>query len=244
MPQAPNLSNNALNAGLDKGVVKKVIPMFFLIDMSGSMYGSRIAAVNNAMNQLWPELKKVQGQEKLFDIKIRIITFGLNGAQWKVGSPNSGVLADDFVWNDIPITAPDGGTPTDQAIELLLTCINDNVYREYIGRRFALPFIMLVTDGESNSQADFKAAVDKLLETRIGQSAILCAIGIDTANNPDAADEIKIFARNGFRHCDDMELSKIAELISTATFRTIKLSNDQTPKDGNVVDVFNDPDTF
>ncbi|MDR1066501.1 MAG: hypothetical protein LBL35_03570 [Clostridiales bacterium] len=233
---------NDIMEGMSEGPAKKTIPMFFLVDMSGSMCGSRIAAVNNAMNQLWPELKKIQGQERLFDIQARVITFGMNGAQWKVGGLNKGVNADDFVWNDIPANEPCGGTPTEQAIELLLTCVGDDVYREYIGRRFSLPFMLLISDGESNDAALYSRAVEKLVSTKIGEKAIMCAIGIETTNNPRAAEELKVFGRNGFRDCSDMDLSKLADLISVATFRTIKLSGDQN---GAKNDVFeDDPDVF
>ena len=243
-----DFNNNELMAGMQQGPTKKVVPLFFMVDMSGSMNGNRIAEVNNAMNQLWPQLKEVQGKEQLLDIQVRVITFGKLGAQWKVGSPSAGVPADEFVWTDIPLNEPDGGTPTDLALELLLSCIGDDVYREYIGKRFSIPFMLLVSDGESNDASLYLQAIDKLNKTKIGQRAIMCSIGIDTNNNKIAADELKVFGRNGFRDCSDMDLGYLATLVSTATFRTINLSAEQgagTPGSfKNDMDVFDDIDVF
>lgn len=198
--------------------LKKSLPIFFLIDVSGSMGGERIAAVNEAMDKLVPELKKVAQENPLIDFNVRVITYGDDQANWKIGEKKRGVPVDQFDWFAISDSEVDGGTPADMAMDLLSSVTND---REYLGGYVGTPMAIIISDGESNGRVPFATAVDKFRATKYGDLFVQVAIGIATQNNQRATDELKYFGKNGFRHCTD-DPEKIVELIQFATLKSVK----------------------
>ena len=78
-------------------IVKKVLPLIYVIDTSGSMFGDRIASVNEAIHELEPILREKVGEIPEAEIKIAALTFS-SGAQWITA--NGLVSLDDFFWND------------------------------------------------------------------------------------------------------------------------------------------------
>ena len=229
-----------------KGVLRKNLPIYFLVDVSGSMYGNRIAAVNEAMNQLVPELHKFADNYKLVDFTIRVITYGNGKANWKIGNRNKGVDLRSYNWIDILEDEVDGGTPADKAIELVMSTMG-NDYREYLGAYVGTPLIIVISDGYSNGYKTFQQAVDEFMQTKIGPKAIRVAIGIDTENDQRATDELAYFGQNGFKHATD-NVAEITQLISVATLKSmstasVKTNNDKNDTNGPV-NVFEDEDAF
>ena len=78
-------------------IVKKVLPLIYVIDTSGSMFGDRIASVNEAIHELEPILREKVGEIPEAEIKIAALTFS-SGARWITA--NGLVSLDDFFWND------------------------------------------------------------------------------------------------------------------------------------------------
>ena len=60
-------------------IVKREMVLFLLIDQSGSMYGTKIGAVNTAIREVLPELNDVGGSDA--HIKIATLIFS-NGCHW------------------------------------------------------------------------------------------------------------------------------------------------------------------
>ncbi|MDE5757726.1 MAG: hypothetical protein K2H85_03835 [Allobaculum sp.] len=230
----PNIADGA-------SPLRKSLPIFFLIDVSGSMYGERIAAVNEAMDKLVPQLKEFANGEPLIDFTIRVITYGNGKAIWKIGEKKSGIPLPQFDWFAISDSEVDGGTPADKALELLST-VTSNDYREYLCGYIGTPMVIIISDGESNGNTPFQVAVDKFRATKAGGRFIQVAVGIDTQNNTRATDELSYFGINGFRHCTDNP-EQIVNLISTATFKSLKQASVKSIKgdtDSGNVNVFED----
>ena len=54
---------------------KRAMVVFFIIDISGSMKGNRIQAVNDAIRNLIPELKKREASNTNAEIRVAILEF-------------------------------------------------------------------------------------------------------------------------------------------------------------------------
>lgn len=223
--------------------VKKTLPIFFLIDVSGSMCGSRIQAVNEAMKRVVPELKKVADGEPDLRFTVRVITYGDGKANWKVGSKNQGEEVENYDWIEIFDGEVNGGTPADKALERVLETMGRN-YKEYLGSRIAVPLVFMISDGESNGRMPFNEAVSKFESDPLGKLSTRVAVGIDTENNERAASELQLFAVNGFRHQTSQDIEELVWLIQTATIksltRSIKVSIKKETKDEKTQDVFDD----
>ena len=67
-------------------IAKKSMVLFFLIDCSGSMGGSKIGTVNSVMEELIPEIQGIGGADD--DIKIDVLKFS-GGSEWMYSGPIS-----------------------------------------------------------------------------------------------------------------------------------------------------------
>jgi hypothetical protein len=54
-----------------RGITRRQMVMFFLIDTSGSMEGTKISSVNTAIREVIPELRDIGGAD--IDLKVAIV---------------------------------------------------------------------------------------------------------------------------------------------------------------------------
>ena len=73
-----NLSSFLGNA---ESIPKRVMPIFFLIDTSGSMEGKKIGAVNSAIEELIPDLRHLSESQADSEIKLSVLKFS-TGCEW------------------------------------------------------------------------------------------------------------------------------------------------------------------
>ena len=101
--------NQAIDAtpaidSIDAMLVKRAMVVFFIIDISGSMKGARIGAVNDAIRNLLPELKKREASNTNAEIRVAIMEFS-SSANWRTLTPQP---VSTFIYDDI--TYVSGGT--------------------------------------------------------------------------------------------------------------------------------------
>lgn len=68
-----------------EGIVKRQMVLFFVVDTSGSMQGTKIGAVNTAIREVLPELKDAGGSD--VDLKVACLTFS-SGCKWMYSTPD------------------------------------------------------------------------------------------------------------------------------------------------------------
>ncbi len=135
----------------------KILNMFFIVDISGSMRGERIEAINDAFTQMLPALRKIQMDcMSEFELRIAILTFS-QYAQWLV-TPTPIM---EYNHNDIDCT--DYVTYYSRAFEQLQEKLSSKEYMAHTGK-IAEPYIMFLTDGEPSPGDDYEPVLDKLLD--------------------------------------------------------------------------------
>ena len=115
----------------------KPLPVIFLLDVSGSMYGSKILALNQAVEDMLQSFSAENAMEN--EIRVSVITFG---NQVKLHLPFT--KADEIKW--IALQA-DGGTPMGTALRMAKDMIED---KDVIPSRAYRPAVVLVSDGQPN----------------------------------------------------------------------------------------------
>lgn len=129
------------NIGDQEKVARKLLPIIYVLDTSGSMEGDRIAAVNAAMNETMEVLRDVSSKNPTAELKIGVLQFSSN-ASWIT---NKGlVFMEDFFWNDL---SAGGFTDLGSALKEL----NKKMSREEfldsdVG--YKVPVIIFMSDGE------------------------------------------------------------------------------------------------
>ena len=133
-------------------IARKLLPIIYVLDTSGSMEGSRIAAVNAAMNETMEVLKDVSQKNPTAQLKIAVLQFS-SGPQWVTDEL---VFMEDFYWNDLK-----AGGLTD--FGSALNELNNKLSREQflvseVG--FKAPVIIFMSDGEPTD--DYESALNKI----------------------------------------------------------------------------------
>jgi uncharacterized protein YegL len=154
-----------------EGIVKRQMVLFFVVDTSGSMIGTKIGAVNTAIREVLPELKGIGGSD--VDLKIACLKFS-SGCSWMHSTP---VPVENFQWNNL---SADGVTDFGAACKEL----SDKMAKEkFLSAPSAsvAPAIFLMSDGEPTD--DYKIGLSALQQNNWYKYAIKVAVAIgDDAN--------------------------------------------------------------
>lgn len=213
--------------------MKKTV--YFLIDCSGSMYGSRGDAVNTAMQKVvyeaLPEIRSKKPDD--LDIYFRALGFSDNGMDSHVIELMPKTALDDFTqWDNIDPETFKGGTPTGEAIQAVINDMNGGVRGEPDMDAVA-PAIILISDGLPNGDNPSYEEVLEYAEKgnpkfeRSFYKALRVAIGIsvDSAGRESlkkfgsVSEKMKNAGIEGYYDCSENYVDKLVEILKSATIK-------------------------
>jgi len=160
-----------------EGIVKRQMVLFFIVDTSGSMMGTKIGAVNTAIREVLPELKGIGGSD--VDLKIACLKFS-SGCSWMHPSP---VPVENFQWNNL---SADGVTDFGAACKELSDKMSKEKFLSAPSASVA-PAIFLMSDGEPTD--DYKKGLAELQKNNWYKYAIKVAVAIGDDANIDVLKE-------------------------------------------------------
>ncbi len=171
------------------------LPVYLLLDTSGSMKGERIEAVKNGLQVLVSKLR--QDPFALESVSISIITFDREIKQL--------VPLTDLETLQIPEIATPNSGPTNMGAALLLLC--DKVDSEIIKgtneqKGDWKPLLFIMTDGNPSDIAQFREAVPKV-KSKSFAAIVACAAG------PEAKDSFLKELTNTVVHLDTADSSTL-----------------------------------
>lgn len=155
------------------GIVKRQMVLFFVVDTSGSMQGTKIGAVNTAIREVLPELKDAGGAD--IDLKVAFLTFS-SGCQWMYPTP---IASDSFQWTTVDA---DGVTDLGAACRELNDKLSKNGFLKAPSGSVA-PVIFLLSDGEPTD--DFESGINLLQQNNWFKHGIKVAVAIGDDANKD-----------------------------------------------------------
>lgn len=170
---------------------KKSMTIFFLIDVSGSMKGTKIGSLNSTMEELLPSLIGVG--EASTDVKIAIMKFSTD-VEWATPEP---VRIEEYqYWNRLEA---EGLTFMGDAFLELSRKLSRGSFLNSPSISFA-PVIFLLSDGSPND--DWKKGLETLKQNKWFQHGLKIALGIGSKVNMDVLraftgnDELAVQAKN------------------------------------------------
>lgn len=169
-------------AGIYEGAVevaRRTMTLFFLVDTSGSMDGSKIGTLNSAIEEVIPEICKISGENADAAIKIAVLEFS-SGARWITPAPMD---AADFRWNYLNA---DGLTDFGEMCKMLNEKLSRKAFMSDVAGSFA-PAIFLLSDGEPTD--DYQKELGNLKENNWFKKAIKVAVAIGDDANKDVLAE-------------------------------------------------------
>lgn len=148
------------------GVSRKSLVIFFLIDTSGSMKGTKMGELNAVMEELIPEIRRVGEADT--DVKIAVLTFSTS-VMWMYSEP---ISIEEFEWTRL---RADGVTSMGAAFKELNIRMSRNSFLNSPSLSFA-PVIFLMTDGYPSD--DYKEGLTALQQNSWYKYGLKTALGI------------------------------------------------------------------
>ena len=146
---------------------KKSMVIFFLVDTSTSMQGSKMDSLNKVMGDVLPELIGVG--EAGTDVKIAVMSFA-SGCEWITPEP---VLVEEYQrWENLEA---DGVTDLGEACEELCNKLSRNSFLHSPSLSYA-PVIFLMTDGYPTD--NYKKGFEMLRKNRWFKYGLKIALAI------------------------------------------------------------------
>lgn len=146
-------------------LASRPLHFFWVVDCSGSMWGEKIGTVNNAIQEVIPEMVDAAEENPNAQLMVRTLKFS-TGASWVTADP---VKVENFAWKDLEAG---GVTDLGKAFELLAAQLTIPPMSD----RALPPVIVLLSDGQPTD--DYKKSLDKLLNLPWGKKSVRIAISI------------------------------------------------------------------
>lgn len=155
------------------GLANRPLYFYWIVDVSGSMYGDKIGTVNHAIRSVIPDMQEEAKGNVHARLLVRTIKFS-SGASWI--EPKS-VDVSDFAWTDLKAG---GLTDLGKALDLVSLELKIPPMPE----RALPPVLVLLSDGRPTD--DYKVALDWMMHLPWGRKSIRVAISI----GEDADDDV------------------------------------------------------
>ena len=213
---------------LDKvEIPRKMCPVIFLLDTSGSMSGAPIGAVNDAIRNVLPELVSMNESNADNEIKVAVLTFDYD-AKWIIGE-NELMSPEDVqnIWRDLDAN---GYTSMEQAFRALNEKLS--VSHGFMQRASGsvAPVLFLLSDGEPTD--DYRAGLQALQNNGWYKIAVRVAVGYGEAND----DILREFTGNEgtVLHTNDTnELKNTIRFVAVTSSRVASQGSGVSPDDDN-----------
>lgn len=151
-----------------QSVARRSMTVFFLVDTSGSMYGTKIGTLNQAVEETLPELKTISASNADARIKIAVLRFDTN-AEWITSEP-----ADIASYQWTPLNAG-GLTAFGEACFKLEQKLHKEAFMNDAAGCFA-PVFILLSDGAPTDS--YQTQLDKLKNNPWFKKGVRVAIAI------------------------------------------------------------------
>jgi len=198
-------------------IPRRTMVLFFVIDTSGSMDGSKIGAVNTAIEEVIPAIREVSDENADAQIKIAALEFS-TGARWITsGGP---VEADKFRWNYLNAA---GVTDFGAACKALNEKLSTKAFMQEATGSFA-PAIFLLSDGEPTDSWDRELAA--LRQNNWFKAAVKVAIAIGDDANKDVLKEFTGTMEAVLETHNSATLKKMIKFVSVRASQVASKSSD------------------
>lgn len=159
-----------------ESIPRKTTVLFFVIDTSGSMAGTRIGAVNSAVEQTLEKLKEMNNDNPDAEIEVAFLEFS-SDARWL--TPNGPMKVENYYWADLDAS---GLTSMGEAFRKLEEKLHKSSGFMQRASGSNAPVLFLMSDGEPND--DYRKYLAKLHKNPWFKVSIKVALAIgDEAND-------------------------------------------------------------
>jgi len=209
-------------------IPRRTMVLFFIVDTSGSMEGSKIGAVNTAIREVIPEIVEISNENADALIKIAALEFS-SGARWITA--NGPVEVDKFNWNNVDAV---GTTDFGAMCRALNEKLSSKAFMKEATGSYA-PALFLLSDGEPTD--DWKKGLELLKQNNWYKAAIKIALAIGDEANKDVLVEFTGTKETVIEVHNSKVLGKMIQFVSVRASQVAsKSSHAVDPAAGDVGD--------
>lgn len=198
-------------------IAKRELPFFWICDVSGSMAGGSINALNVAVREALPAMRDEAKSFPQARIVMRSIAFS-SGAKWL--EPQALPLA-DYLWNDLEAT--EGESDLGAAIALAMQALDSPP----LAPSHFPPVLVLVSDGLATDTSVLEGALGALGRHSVAAKATRVAIAL----GPDA-DYVSLQRFGSIPPMRAEDASQLAEIIAIVARTTVGFASSVPADDG------------
>lgn len=195
----------------------KSIPVLLLLDTSGSMIGTKIDTLNDAVKQMLNSFKKAETRETF--IKLAIITFGYCGVKLHTE------LSEVSKIENLEELSADGNTPMGTALRMAKQMIED---KEIFKGRDYRPAVILISDGEPNDS--WQEPMEDFISTGRSSKCDRLAMAIGEDANKDILNKFIKGTENGLFYAEiaDKIIENFKKITMSVTMRAKSVNKNAT----------------
>jgi uncharacterized protein YegL len=165
-----DVNSGNLNSIWDEASIpipRRPMVLFFVVDTSGSMAGSKIGTTNRVIHEILFELRDISEDCPTDQIKIAVLEFS-SGAKWMYDKP---IEVENFHWNDLQA----GGDVSDfgEACKMLNQKLSHSQFLQSFAGMY-VPEIILFSSGRPTD--NYKKELDALKNNEWFEAAIKIAV--------------------------------------------------------------------
>lgn len=216
---------------LDKiQISRRMCPVIFLLDTSGSMFGAPIGAVNAAIEGVLPELISMNESNADTEIKVAIMSFDFE-AKWVAGETDL-ISPEDLKdsWTDLNA---DGLTSMGAAFNELnqKLSVSHGFMKHATGS--VAPVLFLLSDGDPTD--DYQSGLQALKKNNWYKVAARVAIGYGDSND-DVLREFTGNVETVLHTNDPMDLKKMIRFVAITSSKVASTGGNAVSLDDDSVD--------
>lgn len=181
-------------------VIKFDLVLFFIIDVSEVMKGSKIDAVNSAFMELIPEIKKISEENKEVQIKTAFLEFS-SGIRWI--TKNGPVNIEMFQWNNLKTY---GASDFGNACYALNDKLSVENFMKNLTSSFP-PMIFLVSGSKPTD--DWKEAIKELKQNEWLNGSPITAVAVGERADKDVLKEFTGNTKTVLKSIDNEKLKNL-----------------------------------
>ena len=225
-----------IDPGVSEG--RRALNMIVVVDVSGSMAGERIASVNNALENVFGELKRSSGSLDAA-IKVAILEFSAS-AKWKMNTP---IPVEDLVFTELTTTPYITNYAT--AFNALNEKLSRKAFMDPNLTDYFAPLILFVTDGEPTDTEEYPQALRALRKNGWFNEGLKYAIAVGKdAKSERVSNVLAEFTgdKDNVRYAE--QGSKLCDLIQYVLVRGSKIQTKMLSTGDNAPQekLFSNPD--
>jgi len=195
-----------------EGIKKRTATVFFLIDKSGSMSGTKIGSVNHAMGETIPEMCKLVEDSADAQLDVAVLTFS-SGANWLTPAP---IEVKDFHWNNIDAESV---TNLGCALKTLNEKLNRKTgFMKQASESYAPAFI-LMSDGQPTDE--YKSQIEALNKNGWFKNGTKTAIAIGNDADKNMLAEFTGNMESVIEVHNAKDLAKVIKFVSIASSQIV-----------------------